>query len=60
LTLQVNFLGPVAQKPVSPKIQSKLPNSFVYKLGNISSKILSGSMRVFFSEVFKQIDNRNT
>jgi hypothetical protein len=27
-----------------------------YKLGNISSEILSGPMRVFFSEVLKLID----
>jgi hypothetical protein len=28
----------------------------LYKLGNMSSEILSGPMRVFFSEVLKQID----
>jgi hypothetical protein len=27
-----------------------------YELGNVSSEILSGQMRVFFSEVLKQID----
>ena len=51
----INFdQGPVVQKPVSLKFKGNFPSSLiVYKFGNISSQILSASIVVLVSEVFK-------
>jgi hypothetical protein len=50
----VLLVGPVVQSRVSLTYNSKQTSQeLVYKFGNISSEIQSGSVEVFFSEVLK-------